>query len=288
MAFQLPIIKGLSQRTAAEKEEAKRNDKASHAQLKELQKLPGNGTCAECSEKYPGWAALPHGVFICIDCAQLHRHIGRHLSQVKAINTGTYLWFPDEIEAMRQMGNRRAASLYLRNHPDGEGATTGPVSRYYKEQHVRNKYEFKKWVATDKDLATVAAPAAVQEVPVAPHSRRTNATSPVAQPSQQQGSTNFFDDFKDWPSMNNPTPQSSQPPLMPVVSAPIAAAPAVNTAFNWATTPAVPQIQVSGNETWNSWGQWESMSGPNATSQGQVRATGSGYDSRKQAIMSLY
>lgn len=48
---------------------------------------------------------LPHGVFVCIDCAQLHRSLGRHISQTKAINTGTYLWFPAEIGVMQAVGN---------------------------------------------------------------------------------------------------------------------------------------------------------------------------------------
>ena len=60
---------------------------------------------------------LPHGIFVCIDCAQVHRNLGRHISQTKAINTGTYLWFPHEIQVMEEVGNAVAAQAF--NKIDG-------------------------------------------------------------------------------------------------------------------------------------------------------------------------
>jgi len=87
-------------------------DSASHKELNALRAHADNTECFECTAKRPGWAALPHGVFVCIDCAQVHRHMGRHVSQVKAINTGTYLWLPHEIAVMRALGNKRVARAY--------------------------------------------------------------------------------------------------------------------------------------------------------------------------------
>ena len=69
-------------RTPEGKTAAAAADKATHMELKALNRLPGNGECADCTAKYPGWAVLPWGVFVCIDCAQVHRHLGRHISQV--------------------------------------------------------------------------------------------------------------------------------------------------------------------------------------------------------------
>ena len=106
-------IKCGNERTAADKERARKGDEKSHELLRALCRLPGNGVCADCTATRPGWAVLQHDIHVCIHCAQIHRHIGRHISQVKAINTGTYLWMPDEIAAMALMGNRRPTGAVL-------------------------------------------------------------------------------------------------------------------------------------------------------------------------------
>jgi hypothetical protein len=47
------------------------------------------------------------------DCAQLHRHIGRHVSQTKGISTNTYMWYEDEVRLMESVGNARANAVYM-------------------------------------------------------------------------------------------------------------------------------------------------------------------------------
>lgn len=141
----LPSVKGLSQRTADEKARAQAKDKGTHEHLRGLLRLPENRECADCTARLTGWAALPHGIFLCINCAQIHRHIGRHISQVKAINTGTYLWYDDEVACMEIMGNKRANELYLA----APGAPQKPAAEapaHIKEAYVRNKYEKQAWV----------------------------------------------------------------------------------------------------------------------------------------------
>lgn len=125
-----------SQRTAADKKTAQDADAKSHATLRKLQKESGG--CADCTARISGWAALPHGAFVCINCAQIHRRIGRHISQVKAINTGTYLWYADEVELMAWGGNARVQSEFCADpkappRPD-EGS---PVE--VKERYIRDK-----------------------------------------------------------------------------------------------------------------------------------------------------
>lgn len=100
-------------KTSEDTRVAKENDQASHAELNRLRALPANAECFDCTAKKPGWAVLPHGVHVCIDCAQIHRHLGRHISQTKAINTGTYLWYPHELQVMREIGNGVAAKAFV-------------------------------------------------------------------------------------------------------------------------------------------------------------------------------
>mmetsp|Transcript_9510 Transcript_9510/g.29331 ORF Transcript_9510/g.29331 Transcript_9510/m.29331 type:complete len:346 (-) Transcript_9510:76-1113(-) len=140
----MPKIKGLDSRSAAEKQAAHDNHSAVLASLKALCKQPGNTECADCTARYPGWVSLPHGVFICIACAQVHRGIGRHISQVKCISSGTYVFYEDEVEALRTMGNTRAASIYR-----GRGAPPKPAqsaSRTEHEQYIRNVYEYQRYL----------------------------------------------------------------------------------------------------------------------------------------------
>lgn len=138
----LPVVKPLNARTEQDKEEAYELDKATHFRLKQLRKKPHNRTCADCGARNPGWCALPHGVFICVECAQAHRSLGRHISQTKSFVSGTYLWYPDELAAVESMGNARANSMYL-GKPGGRDAAQRLVTRKDVEKHIREKYDCK-------------------------------------------------------------------------------------------------------------------------------------------------
>lgn len=140
--LKLPHVKRLCDRSAEEKASAQAADKESHARLRTLSSLPDNRGCAECTARITGWAVLPHGIFVCINCAQIHRSLGRHISRVKAYNTGTYLWYQDEVEAMAAMGNRKAALLYQGSEPTPGPAATAQL----RERFVRDKYEHRRFI----------------------------------------------------------------------------------------------------------------------------------------------
>ena len=80
MAHLLPVqreyIRKQSEgKTEAMKDAARSVDKKVHAELNALRARACNAECFDCSAKKPGWAVLPHGVFVCIDCAQNHRSV---------------------------------------------------------------------------------------------------------------------------------------------------------------------------------------------------------------------
>jgi len=87
------------------REDIQRQDAQHHKLLKRLRTAPGNDHCAECGAKETTWASVNLGVFVCVQCADVHRALGTHISKVKGCG-GTYLWGPDEIARMQSLGNR--------------------------------------------------------------------------------------------------------------------------------------------------------------------------------------
>jgi hypothetical protein len=99
-------------------------DKANHLELREMAK---RCKCADCGSSTNNWSSCNLGVFLCIDCAQIHRGVGTHITKVKSC-MGTYLWHPDEMERMRACA-QKAGQLY------GTGTMVKPDHEF-----VRRKY----------------------------------------------------------------------------------------------------------------------------------------------------
>jgi ADP-ribosylation factor GTPase-activating protein 1 len=60
-------------------------DKFSHSAFEQLMKEPSNRYCFDCNSPYPKWASLNHGIYICLNCAGLHRGLGVQMSFVRSI-----------------------------------------------------------------------------------------------------------------------------------------------------------------------------------------------------------
>jgi len=156
-------------------------DKEAHATLKQLRALPGNKECAECKTSPSTWASVSLGVFVCMDCAQVHRNLGAHISKVKSC-MGTYLWCPDELERMKEIGNSRAWAFYTGGAAPGttiEKPASGS-SFEVRDRFVRDKYEAKKWIHPGGMAAVIAEerprPKNVKQAP-APRVRKTPAAN---------------------------------------------------------------------------------------------------------------
>jgi len=116
--------------------------------MDQLLLIEGNGVCADCATQDPKWVSINIGVFLCIHCAGVHRHLGTHISQMRSAKMDEFS--PEELEFLKGMGNIKANSEYakflLPEHKIHE--QTDPEAR---EHFIRAKYEVLQF--TDPELA---------------------------------------------------------------------------------------------------------------------------------------
>lgn len=186
---------------------AERNQKA----LSELALKPGNDSCADCKTRNPRWASHNLGIFICVNCASIHRKIGTHVSKVKSLTMD--LWTKEQVENMRQVGNIKSNQKYnpdeVRNPPPTNMIDAERDSDL--EKFIRDKYEFKRFVSrADIGRADISRPD--RSAVVAAHLGPSRSASSV----RSSASSSSFSRSQTLP----PT----KPSLTPATSAPAAPA----------------------------------------------------------------
>ncbi|EER19639.1 centaurin/arf, putative [Perkinsus marinus ATCC 50983] len=123
-------------------------------QLEQILSRPENSVCADCNASSPRWASVNLGVFICTNCAGVHRGIGTHITFVQSATIDE--WKPEWVALADAVGNKVANEYYEYNvpshihKPDGKmfpnsggGDRLDPDVARHLERWIRNKYELK-------------------------------------------------------------------------------------------------------------------------------------------------
>jgi hypothetical protein len=122
------------------KEEIELNHADTTKELDKLRRWKENAVCADCGCSGTVWSSVNLGAFLCLRCGSLHRALGTHISKPKGC-TGTYLWGPDEIARMREIGNAKAAEIYggIKERPS-DNASDATWLEYLKQKYAEKNF----------------------------------------------------------------------------------------------------------------------------------------------------
>nr|GAT50156.1 ARF GAP-like zinc finger-containing protein [Mycena chlorophos] len=194
--------------------------------LLELAALPGNDICADCKVRNPRWASYSLGIFICVNCASIHRKIGTHVSKVKSLTLDA--WTKEQVDRMREMGNNNSNLIHNPNetrHPPPPNLLDGERDSEM-EQFVRSKYEYKSFVdrsavvasklGPSRSLASMrsASPAASTSKAPPPRSNTTAPEPPRLTPSRSFTQPSPATSAPAAPPRPAPSPRPAQQPIV--------------------------------------------------------------------------
>lgn len=103
-------------------------------EVKHLSQLEDNNFCVDCSTKNTQWASLSYGIFLCMDCASVHRGMGVRISVVKSINLDK--WTEEGILRMKLGGNKQFKEYLIENE-----IISVPTTEKYKLEIVKEYKE---------------------------------------------------------------------------------------------------------------------------------------------------
>lgn len=146
-----------------------------------VQKIGGNKKCIDCGAANPQWCLPKFGIFICLECAGIHRGLGVHISFVRSITMD--LFKPDEVLKLERGGNDR-----LRSYFEDHGVDMTLPARLKYDNYVAEDYkeimicEVEGREFVPKDHTGQKLPTAADEnTPVSSTPSRSGAGTPTMQ-----------------------------------------------------------------------------------------------------------
>lgn len=78
-------------------------------EVNDITKLEGNNKCIDCSSENPTFASTNNAVFLCSNCANVHKNLGANISTVKSLTNDVFT--PEEISVLKIGGNTRFSNF---------------------------------------------------------------------------------------------------------------------------------------------------------------------------------
>lgn len=78
--------------------------------FKQLQLELENQQCFDCGQAQPQWASVNNGIFICMNCAAMHRSMGVQISFVRSLSMDT--WMENQLKLMAIGGNKKLKDFF--------------------------------------------------------------------------------------------------------------------------------------------------------------------------------
>ncbi|KAH7930654.1 ArfGap-domain-containing protein [Leucogyrophana mollusca] len=87
-----------------------------------------NKVCVDCGNPNPQWASVSFAVFLCLQCAGVHRGFGVHISFVRSVSMDT--WQAEQIKRMQLGGNAPFRQFMQAYTPSDQGGYKDGMNAY--------------------------------------------------------------------------------------------------------------------------------------------------------------
>eukprot|EP00466_Bigelowiella_natans_P002178 jgi/Bigna1/144934/aug1.93_g19642 len=122
--------------------------------LQSLLQRNGNEFCADCSSKKCSWASVNLGIFLCTNCAGVHRSMGVHISFVQSITLDTK-WKRKWLQTLTSgISNDHQNIEYEYHVPSKWYKPVEDEPRSYRESYIKAKYQDKLFRKGEGDNQT--------------------------------------------------------------------------------------------------------------------------------------